>query len=783
MAGFRATFYKDLKLMFKNAGLVSLILPFVLLFCIPFFSDTNSGVKSFPIAIRDRDKTFMSNIMISQMKEIKLFSNVYTVDEESNLDAFEKGAVAVVDIPKDYFYDAYAYRNTKIKVTLNDKYPLESTLFENIFIAVTDIMKTDQSVANSVYTFSYGNLDYNKRNDMLFDSGVRLMNHIMGRQNEFYTKSEPVNIKVAVLNQISVAIFTMYFLLSSYSANKSLLDEINLGILLRFKSISSNTLWFIISKYAVTAIFCLPAILTFLFIYANTKAVSMNDILKLIAVLFLAFTECFLITYMLTLILKNPKYVQKSSLAMAVISIFYGGTIVPFSKIPGSLSFLNYLNISQKLVAAFEHISVKGIELSFLSVLVPFAGIFVWTVLIILLQKINLPEIHFDKIFKFNFSFSCNFLNKKSVGTSIPKNILQRVFSLSLFKFFHLNGKVGILLIMCLSVFVGFLLKPSNAVSGIKIAIIDNDKTSSSKNLCTLIDKEPGISASVYDEKSAYKMLLSKRVEGVLIIQDGYSKSLEKEITSQDGKLAYTSNSSSFSAQALREILASKSIAQRSIFSSVSWVESLKKRSLNSDEQAKLREKVTRDLEDFRVLYEVEHSESAHKKEPFAPSIFGYWALYLMILSFSFAPHFFSKDARAIQFRISSLKHGAILGILSDCIALSFTLFSQALILIISGSSPSISNILLSILFCICIANLSLLFAKNSSDGKIDTLAPFSAIILALLGGSFTDFSSFAPFVKNLSLISPVGLYISGNMFSIFMLGFESIVFYLILKK
>ena len=75
MKGFRAAFYKDMKLLWRGSGLAVLLLPLLLSAAFSLFAadlSDQTGIRPFMIAVRDRDQTLMSGSLISQMRELEL---------------------------------------------------------------------------------------------------------------------------------------------------------------------------------------------------------------------------------------------------------------------------------------------------------------------------------------------------------------------------------------------------------------------------------------------------------------------------------------------------------------------------------------------------------------------------------------------------------------------------------------------------------------------------------------------------------------------------------------
>ena len=155
MSGIRAAIYKDWKLFLKNAGLLTLVLPFVLLMLMRIgMSDLSSAqyIRPFVIGVRDEDQTIMSKSLIEQMRRVEFFGDVIVLSEDdADEEALEQGAAAVFTIPADFFYDAYTGIQQPVRVTLNSTRRPEAAVFRMIFTSVMDIMREGQAAEAAVF--------------------------------------------------------------------------------------------------------------------------------------------------------------------------------------------------------------------------------------------------------------------------------------------------------------------------------------------------------------------------------------------------------------------------------------------------------------------------------------------------------------------------------------------------------------------------------------------------------------------------------------------------------
>lgn len=189
MSGLRASLFKDCKLLLKGSGWWSFLLPVLL------FAALGAGMgdysqktvlQPFAIAVRDLDNTPMSRSLRGQMAQIELFSEIMPVQEgQPDEELLERGAAAVVTIPKDFFYTMYTMDNQEVQVTLNGAMPLESQLFGSMFESVMGIIQADQTAILGVYQTCYGELTPELEADLYAQASQRLIWDALSRQAVF----------------------------------------------------------------------------------------------------------------------------------------------------------------------------------------------------------------------------------------------------------------------------------------------------------------------------------------------------------------------------------------------------------------------------------------------------------------------------------------------------------------------------------------------------------------------------------------------------------------------
>lgn len=792
MAGLKAVIYKDLKLFWKGTGRIALLLPFVMLFLMQATMSNFSAerfVQPFPIAIQDLDRTFMSRSMISQIKSVELFSEVILLEESDDpRQALDEGAVAVVTVPKDFFYDAYAFRKNPLHVLIGDENSLEGKLFGSIFTSIMDIMRTDQAMALSIYQFSYGfSMSTEQRKEMIRESASQLLNDVLARQNEFDQKVASADLKTALLHRISATLMTLSTLLIAFHSIKTVPEEIRLGITARYHAIGGKMRFFVLSKLIAGILFSLPTALLILFAYRRLHALTVENIFSILILYLILMISAFSMVLCLILLNKNIAVSQQIANFFILLSLLLGGTVLSSSAFPEFLQKIGHLTISHYALIALDSLGriSPGQMLALISPLyiqvlifglLSFAFIKYGNFSVPIFSekkegrkkntarkkflygnlKANIFSSHL-RLKKFSPEYSKEqngFFEITDVQTS---SIPHRIFSTAMLKLRGATGgKYGLLTLVILILLVGNILsaQQKTEIRDLKISVVDEDNSTSSEALIEALEQTEGLKLIINERNSALLALISGKTEGTLIIQKGFKRSVQGE---EKSLLRYEAASSSLSAHGVREIIASKSIALKSFHHAFVRAEE-KNGPLSENQKQRLEEKIRYNMASFRSLYQIEYADRSFSNEIFTPKPLGTLAWVVLMSLMTLGSFFRSSDHKKIAKRMRIYPQGNLLFFASDFVALSIIGLSLSLGILSFAHELSASSVLASISYTLCICSLILwTLQKTSIDGAIDASTPFVALILCLLGGCFADLSALSPAIQKMSFLSPAG--------------------------
>ena len=620
MRGLRAALYKDFKLFFRGTGALALVLPFLLLLALRVGMGDLSRqayVQPFPIAVQDLDNTIMSRSLISQIRQIQLFSQVEVLDEgEPAEQALARGSAAVVTIPQDFFYDLYSMRDCPVDVVLNEDMPLESTLFQTIFSSVMDIIRADQSAGIGLYRFCYGELTPQLQSQLYRETSEHLLVDALSRQTVFDSQAQLADVQSAMERRLLACVLSMLALFFPLLAVKTLPEELSLGVLPRFRGIGGRGAGFVLSKLAVSLLLTLPTLALILLSFPSERPAA---VLALSLILLLG---AFGLLLGLAAWAGNPSAVQRWGNLLILLSLVLGGTLWPRHLLPQPLPRLGVLTLPYYAVLGLEAIH-RGLSWGQLLSLL-------WPVLALGTAGAALAVPGLRRLQGQGSRRETPFLPPvrslpESGAVSPPP---ARLAGLAAFKFRTMaGGTAGLAALLVVALLCGgaALAGSRGNASALRLALVDEDGSALSQDLCEALEGRDGLSLTRCRNLSqGQRMVLLGEVEGLLILGEGYQDAME---ASDPLPLSYEQAASSLSAQGAREVVAGQVAVQRSRLRAVEQAESHLDRTLSPEEQQTLLDEIDRVEAEMPSMFHIRTSQGAAPRSPFYPGPMGFSCL------------------------------------------------------------------------------------------------------------------------------------------------------------
>ena len=819
----RALLLKDLTLFLRGAGLVALLLPFLLLL---FFAKEKESLlsdvtlKPFPIAIRDEDETYMSRTLIHMVGEVELFSKVDVVKEESDAELFAKGYAAVTTIPKDFFYEMYVSDKRPALLSLNEGMPLQATLYRAVFTSVMDVIRMEEAAHYGMYFFVYGKLSRQQKIDAYNETSENLFLDILGRQQVFDSDllhSDAPSSDLRRLVSILLSVVTVLFLTGFLS---SVPEERKKRILPRFVALGGNPFYFALSRYLLFLLFLTPIL-----IVVCLLAVQVGRLFLFLCLLVPA-SAVFLAFSALGLYVSGARMMRRVGSVYLLFSLILSGTIWPLRGLPVWMSYLQRLTLPDqfRMILEMPTLTESGREMIPFLLVHLFLFLFGW-----MLPRFYRPKREEEQRKKGRSTFqnpaevaenlqterglNCaevaenaqteRGVNRAEVAENLqmvveenrPKGRTKTLFRgclLTLSKLRLIAGRrreAGgtILVLLLCGALTAFLQKGEGRE--IHLLIWDEDQTQRSAELVERMTKVDGLRVSLKDRKEAEgerkRDLITGDAEGMLVIPGGYGRAI---VTGKDARLHFESKASSFSNQGLREIIAGQNNNLKA--EARARLEAQKRLShpLSEQENHDLNQWMKREERTFPPLYKIETEKETEPegsfKDPFAPDSFHFAIFGVMILLFAEAEVFASVDHRRVERRMSACPQGLLMMRFSDLAALVLTGGGVLLCFLLPGQAV-FQRFVPVLLFLIILASLALLLAYRSKNaGRSGAIAPYLALLLGLGGGCFTDVSAFSgllgkvyPFLPSGALFGAVSGQQVGGGTALLVLVMQSLFF------
>ena len=777
----RALLLKDLTLFLRGAGMVALLLPFLLLL---FFVKEKESLlsdvtlKPFPIAIRDEDETYMSRTLIHMVGEVELFSKVDVVKEESDAELFAKGYAAVTTIPKDFFYEMYVSDKRPALLSLNEEMPLQATLYRAVFTSVMDVIRMEEAAHYGMYFFVYGKLNRQQKIDAYNETSENLFLDILGRQQVFDSDllhSDAPSSDLRRLVSILLSVVTVLFLTGFLS---SVPEERKKRILPRFVALGGNPFYFALSRYLLFLLFLTPILI----------AVCLLDVqagrLFLFLCLLVPVSAVFLAFSALGLYVSGARMMRRVGSVYLLFSLILSGTIWPLRGLPVWMSYLQRLTFPDqfRMILEMPTLTESGREM------IPFLLVhfclflFGW-----MLPHFHRPKEEERKREKGRSTFQNpaevveNLQTERGMNCAEvaenaqtiaeedrPKGRTKALFRgclLTLSKLRLIAGRRreagGMILVLLLCGFLTAFLQKGEGRE-IHLLIWDEDQTQRSAELVERMTKVDGLRVSLKDRKEAEgerkRDLITGDAEGMLVIPSGYGRAI---VTGKDARLHFESKASSFSNQGLREIIAGQNNILKAEARARMEAQKRLSHPLSEQENHDLNQWMKREESTFPPLYKIETEKETEPegsfKDPFAPDSFHFAVFGVMILLFAEAEVFASVDHRRVERRMRAYPQGVFMMRFSDLAALVLTGGGVLLCFLLPGRAV-FQRFVPVLLFLIILASLALLLAYRSKNaGRSGAIAPYLALLLGLGGGCFTDVSAFSGLLGKVYPFLPSG--------------------------
>ena len=736
MKRFCALLTKDLRLFFRRSGVVSLALSLVLLGALALGGgDLSQGayVEPFPLAVRDEDQTLMSASLIGQMKQVELFSEIIDGGSATDASLMDRGAAAVVTIPKDFFYDLYTMEPVTVELALNEDMPLESSLIRAVFTSVMDIIAANESVHLAVYAFCYGPLDQQEQAQLWEEFSNRLLRDALGRQLVFDTELTAVDTANTVQSALRLCALSMLCLFFPMASVQAVPGERDTGLLARYRVAGGSMLPFLFAKLVTGLLLTLPTLAVVLVLFCR------EILLRVLLSMLLVYVGAWGVLLVLAVTAKDGASAQRRGNVFLLLNLLAGGAVYPLPLLPDWLHGVARLTLPYQLTVGLE----TGLSPALLWPLALGVGGLLWS-----WRRLEC-SLAVDQQRRSGRDFPLP--PGRWAG---PTALKSRAMS---------GGMLGVLALCAVALLCGAVSRQATGDStpaALAVAVVQEDQSPEANDLLERLKQVEGLALHPVERDETASVLRWGDAEGVLTIGEGYGTALAE---GEPLPLTYESAAAAASNQAAREIVAGQVTAQRARLRGLDDAERLLERPLTAEEKTELLAAMDQRYEDLPPLYAVTAQDGAAAPwSATAPPLGGTLLLILFTL-LTWGAWMARPDAMRVEQRMASLPGGRRLSYGTDLLSLWLTgAIVGGLSLWSLGAAPadwlSVGAYVLAVG-----AVVRALTRLAGVGGRVDLLAPFLALITSLLGGCFCPLDQFSPWLERLSRLTPQGLALQGR--------------------
>ena len=362
MTSFLALLKNDARLFLRDWKACTLLLAAPLLL-ISFFTyalapylDKDNFIEPFSIAMVDMENTPQTRMLVKQLDEMSIFSEVRRLDEKTamqKLSAKEVGAVVI--IPQDFTGDIAAGENKPISVIGSSAMALQAYVVRNVIQSAANLVSAAQSAIMTIYHYSIEAGLSGKELDLVYNNAVTdFFLEALARNEVFADTEDTSEYSLTPAEYFSAALIVVFMMFAGMPGMKMLVAERSEGVTRRL-SASPVRIWkVVLSKLIISALllilqFGIIIMLTLVF-FRNYWGAPVKNVLMLFGGIILAVSAWSVFAAAISSSTASADIIGNLGiLLMAVI----GGSIYPISTMPDFIRNISRLTINRWAMDGF----------------------------------------------------------------------------------------------------------------------------------------------------------------------------------------------------------------------------------------------------------------------------------------------------------------------------------------------------------------------------------------------------------------------------------------------
>ncbi len=362
MTSFTALLKNDIRLFLRDwkACVLLLVTPLVFIsffaYALSPYLDKSSFVEPFPIALVDKEDTTQTRILLNQLEEISIFSEIRRMDEAEALQCLKDGEVGgVIIIPEDFTNSVAVGENRPVVVIGNGSKPLQAYIVKNVAHSATNLVSAAQSAINTIWYYDTEAGITGEELDSRFNSAVmEYMLQALARTSVFSDTDTGVQNDVTPAEYFTAALIVVFMMFAGMPGMKMLVTERSEGITSRLSAAPVGMLKVVLSKILVSVMLLIVQfgiiILLTSKIFNNYWGAPPKDVLLLFGGIVLAVSAWSVFIASLS---KSPAAADITGNLGILLMAVIGGSIYPLSSMPGLVRRLSVLTINRWAMDGF----------------------------------------------------------------------------------------------------------------------------------------------------------------------------------------------------------------------------------------------------------------------------------------------------------------------------------------------------------------------------------------------------------------------------------------------
>lgn len=362
MTSFTALLKNDIRLFLRDwkACILLLIVP---VFFISFFTyalspylEESSFIEPFPIAVVDREDSTLTRMLVNQVEEIDIFSEVLVMDEDGAMQSLvDKEVGGVIIIPEDFINSVSMGENKPVTVIGNGAMPLQAYIVKNTVQSAANYVTAVQGAINTIWHYdTEAGLSYEEKDARFNEAAMDYILAALARTSIFVSEEGADEYGVTPAEYFTAALIVVFMMFAGMPGMKMLVAERTSGITSRLAAAPVKMWKVVLSKLLVSVMLLVVQfgviILLTSKVFNNYWGAPVKDVLVLFGAIILAVSAWSVFTASVSPTPASADIIGNLGiLLMAVL----GGSIYPLTSMPEAIRRISVFTINRWAMDGF----------------------------------------------------------------------------------------------------------------------------------------------------------------------------------------------------------------------------------------------------------------------------------------------------------------------------------------------------------------------------------------------------------------------------------------------